>query len=446
MKQMAFMIASTLCGTAGVFLWSPFYGVFIYYLFAVLRPHYIWEWSLPPGVNWSLYVALATIAGAILALLNVQNPDPRPAGAPRFPPRLTATHGTVLLFAFWIALTYATARSRTAAEPWFIEYIKIFLMYFVSAYLIRSIRQVWALMLMLALTLAYIAYEVNFLYFAYHYLGIWKNGYGGLDNNGAGLMLAMGVPVCWFAFEGLRRWWRWAFLALIPVIVHAVLMTYSRGAMLSLIVVCPFLVLRSRHKAQLGLALAAFVLLAIPMLAGPQIRARFFTIEQNEIDESANSRRAAWKAAWQMALENPVLGVGVRNANLFSHKYGADREGRTIHSQYLQVAADNGLVGLGLYLLMLVAAWLSLRRCRRAAAGRDDPDARVLAACASGIECSLILYSFGSLFLSLEVFELPYLLLLLSAQLAVVSGAAEAPRARLAAPPAPAPESLQPAR
>jgi probable O-glycosylation ligase (exosortase A-associated) len=355
----------------------------------------------------------------------------------------------VLLFGAWVLVTFATARNRDVAYSWLVEYLKILLMYAVAAYLIRTPGQVWALFLMVALALAYIAYEVNFLYLAHHYLGIVRNGYGGLDNNGAGLMLSMGVPLCWFAFEGMSRWWRWGFLALIPVLIHAVLMTYSRGAMLSLIVACPFVLWRSRQRVRLGLALVCFALLAVPMLAGPEISARFLSLERNEVDESANSRRQSWYAAWQMAQANPVFGVGVRNANLFSHSFGADKEGRTIHSQYLQIAADNGLVGLALYLLMFGAAWASLRRCRRAAAGRDDPYSRRIAACASGIECSLILYAFGSAFLSLEVFELPYLLLLLSAQLAVVSEALETPRPQPAAQPAPvrqAPVALGAAR
>jgi hypothetical protein len=41
----------------------------------------------------------------------------------------------------------------------------------------------------------------------------------------------------------------------------------------------------------------------------------------------------------------------------------------------------------------------------------------------AGIECSLVVYCFGSIFLSLEVFELPYLLLLLGTQLAALQGA-----------------------
>src|SRR5262249_5217578 len=135
---------------------------------------------------------------------------------------LTCVHVLVLAFGAWVTLTYLTAQNRDAAYNVFIEYVKIFVMFIVATVLIRNVRQVWILFLLTALSLGYIAYEINFLYLAYHYLGIWKNGYGGFDNNGAGLMLAMGVPLCYFAWEGTQghprrsmRWFRWVFLALV---------------------------------------------------------------------------------------------------------------------------------------------------------------------------------------------------------------------------------------
>jgi probable O-glycosylation ligase (exosortase A-associated) len=282
--------------------------------------------------------------------------------------------------------------------------------------LIRTVKEIWWLMLLSALALGYIAYEVNFLYLVNNYLGIYHNGYGGLDNNGAGLMLAMGVPLCLFAWEGLTVRWRWLFMALVPVLLHAVLMTYSRGAMVSLLAVAPLVWLRSRHRRSMtGAALGLALLL--PLLAGAEIRARFFSISEHEQDDSAQSRLGSWAAAYQMAKENPVFGVGIRNANLFSHAYGADMEGRTIHSQYLQLAADTGFVGLGLYVMALGTIWWGLCQTRRQLGACAGADARRSHALTSGIECALAVFCVGGAFLSLEVFELPYLLLLMGAQL-----------------------------
>ena len=155
-------------------------------------------------------------------------------------------------------------------------------------------------------------------------------------------------------------------------------------------------------------------------LAGPEIQARFFTLEHNDVDDSANSRRRSWAAAWKMAKDNPIFGVGIRNANLFSYQYGADMEGRTIHSQYLQIAADNGFVGMGLYLAMIASVWADTRFCRRAVKGRDDLQSRRIYLVATGVETSMAVFCFGGAFLSLENFELPFLLLLLGSQLAAL--------------------------
>ena len=271
---------------------------------------------------------------------------------------------------------------------------------------------------------------MNDLYLRFHYLGIFHNGYGGLDNNGAGLMLAMGVPICILLWDQIRGRWRWFFLALAPVIVHAVLMTYSRGAMLSLLVTSPLIAFRCQRRLQMAAIAAVFFFIAIPVMVGPDIRARFLTLEHHDEDDSANQRRQAWAAAWKMAKDNPIFGVGVRNANLFSYDYGADIPGRTIHSQYLQIAADNGFVGLGLYLAMFASVWFDTRFCRRAVKRRDDLQSRRIYLVATAVETSMAVFCFGGVFLSLETFEFPFLLVLLGSQLAaIVKGQLDAERA-----------------
>jgi probable O-glycosylation ligase (exosortase A-associated) len=419
MKQLILVGALTLIGTVGTFAIAPFCSVAIYYIFAVLRPQFIWEWSLPPGVAWSRYVALSAIFAAFLVKIgvfpgNLPPDDGRNRGGKGHSQALCA------VYFGWLLVTYFMARDRTTSEPYVVEYLKIFAMLAASTILIRTIRQLWILLVAATVCLGYISYEVNSAYFSTGMIVIAKNGYGGLDNNGAGLMLAMGLPLCLAIWDGLQSRWRWGFLAMVPVIAHSVMMTYSRGAMLSLIVVSPLMLIRSRRWLQLlGFGLL-FVVLALPTLAGPEIRKRFFSINEVEKDESAQSRFGSWTAAWKMACDNPVFGVGVRNANLFSFQYGADMEGRTIHSQYLQIAADNGFVGLGLYLALLASVFADLRRVRRATRKRDDPESRRTYAIASGTETSLATFCFGGLFLSLETFELPYLLLLLAWKVAEI--------------------------
>ena len=89
---------------------------------------------------------------------------------------------------------------------------------------------------------------------------------------------------------------------------------------------------------------------------------------------------------------------------------------RSIHSQYLQLLADDGYPGLLLYLLVLAATFLSLARARGRYQRRTDAEAKQALSAVNGIECSLFTFCFGAIFLSLETFELTYILFMLAAR------------------------------
>jgi probable O-glycosylation ligase (exosortase A-associated) len=407
-KQTLFVAALTLIGMLGALGAEPFVGVAVYYFFAVLRPQFIWAWALPEGYGWSGYVAWTTLFATILAALSGRFGT---TGEQKY----SATHKLFFLFGAWICLTYVTSQNKEVAWFWFLEYLKIFIMFGAAGLVIHRVQQIWWIYLAATVALIYIAYEMNFLYFTAGRLDIYHNGYGGLDNNGAALMLAMGVPLAMFAWEGATGMWRWGFAGAIPLLLHAVLMSYSRGAMVSLLVVTPLLILRSGRKKTFAVLLL-LVLAMVPFLAGNEIRARFFTVSNYEEDGSAQSRFDSWRAAIRIANDYPIFGVGIRNSNLLSFQYGADTEGRTIHSQYLQTLADSGYVGLLLYLMAMGSGWVAIIRTRRHLKEEVGAEVALARSMLNGLEGALVVFGFGSLFLSLEVFELPYLCSLLAAQ------------------------------
>jgi hypothetical protein len=122
-----------------------------------------------------------------------------------------------------------------------------------------------------------------------------------------------------------------------------------------------------------------------------------------------------------IANDYPILGVGIRNSPLMSFRYGADMEGRVIHSQYLQTAADNGCVDLSLYLTALGSVWVAMRRTRNSLKGRTDEQSVLALSMLSGLEGALLIFCVGAVFLSLEVFELPYLVAFMGAQLSLLT-------------------------
>ena len=215
------------------------------------------------------------------------------------------------------------------------------------------------------------------------------------------------------------------------LILHAVMLSYSRGAMLAGCVGLAWLLWRHRPRWQVGLAIPLLAI-AIAVMAGQEIRDEFRSITQYEQDQSAQSRLDSWQAAWQMAWDNPLTGVGIRNSNLYSHNYGADRVGRTTHNQYLQLAADAGVPALGVYLAMVGMSFLGASRARRmlrrtideieadedmSDKGRQIQRLQLYEHLSIALESAILTFAAGAMFLSLETFEVSLLVMVLAGAL-----------------------------
>jgi len=428
-KHLILMILSTLVGVVGSFLGGPFFGILMYYVYAVVRPQFAWKHELPSlEFGWSYMVAMSAILATVvfrLGLLKMPSAGPT-VGTRR--PMWNHIHYAVLGFACWVTLSYWFAIDREAAEKYFVEYAKMFVIFFVACLSVQRLSQLWILLGALALADAFVAVEVNTYYFKDGIRILHRAGWGGADNNGAGLQLAMGIPLCYFLWEATESRFRWVYLISAAVLTHAVLLSDSRGAMVSVLASTPLLFFFSQRKkalAIIGLLGALFIVAS----AGPEVQDRFFSITKHEADGSANSRKTTWLIAIRMANEKPFLGFGLRGSSAFTKSYGADIEGRVIHSQYFQIAADMGWVGLFWFLMLLFAVFLLTFLVWKRTRHWPKTDTLLKArAIAGALLASLAIYCVGGIFLSLDHFELPYALFLIAAQLWAVyrSGGLEA--------------------
>ena len=198
------------------------------------------------------------------------------------------------------------------AAPNYEEFVKVFVMYLLSTQILRSFAQVRVLYLIVTAALG--VHRVRGGPDLPTPPGTWciyKRGFAGLDNNGAALMLAMGIPLCFFAWEFTRGYHRWAYLAAIPFLAEAVMSSYSRGAMVSALAVAPFYLLYSRKRRILLIAFAVAAV-AVPVVAGKEIKERFSSAERREFkDDSFASRLVSWDCARRIANDYPVFGAGI---------------------------------------------------------------------------------------------------------------------------------------
>lgn len=414
MKQLLFlMMVTTACGLGS--LWSPFWAVLLYYGLATLRPQNIWDWALPIQVRWSLLAAGLLFTSAIFHAPRLINHA-----------RVNAICAMMIAYGILVLMSVLSALNPSLAEAWAVEYGKIFVIAIIASLVIQHYWQVWALALTVMASLGYLAYEINHLYLTYGRLDVFNRGYGGLDNNGAGLLVAMGIPFA-LAFASCE-FPRWSYLIrgisglFALFMLHAVMMTYSRGAMLAASAGLVWYFLHHRPRWQAGMG-AAVVIAAILVLAGPQIRDEFLSTRNYQEDASAQSRFKSWNAAWDIAWDFPLFGAGIRNANLLTHGYGADINGRTVHNQYLQVAADSGIPAGVCYCALVFGSIWYTRKARVIAlrvsddeslAPENREEADNVAKLCLGIQTSLVIFAVNAVFLSLEVLELPWVLMVMA--------------------------------
>lgn len=406
MKQLAVLLAVLAYLTVRSFA-DPFWGIFMYYGLAVLRPQYLWEWALPKGVRWSLYAAIVAIITTFLKTQSLRPKKVRPIFI------FLVTIFGVLIFASYVN---AIDKEIAAKAGW--EYTKIVIMVLVSSLVIDNLRQIRYLALMIFWCFAYVAYELNSLYVVNGYLYIYHRGFGGFDNNGAALLIAMMIPFGYFFFYAERRWLRWVYLLAIILAIHVVMISYSRGAMLSATVAGIGMLLTTFRRRPIHTALIAVVFtLATLALAGPAVRERYLSIGEKFSDNSAQLRLRSWIAGWRIAKDYPMLGVGIRNSNLIIHDYGADKEGRTIHNLYIQIAADSGIPAAIVYILMILFSFYWLLKAAYMCRDYLDEDEELRWHHYICLACfwSLAIFSFGSVFLSCEMVELCYLIMLMAA-------------------------------
>lgn len=130
------------------------------------------------------------------------------------------------------------------------------------------------------------------------------------------------------------------------------LLTFSRGGYLGLAfgILAVVLFSWSKLKNKYKLALIVIVILASLLLAIPgPVSQRFFS-SFNFKEGSNQGRIEIWKQAGEVILAHPFFGVGIGNYPL-EIKAAADyREPIYAHSNYLDIAAETGLIDLAVWL------------------------------------------------------------------------------------------------
>ena len=241
------------------------------------------------------------------------------------------------------------------------------------------------------------------------------------DNNYFAVALMMLMPLLWYlSIYSKEKIIRISTKIAVVINLAAVVGSGSRGAMVGLAAVALLLVMQSKNKVP--------VLLAVILVGGIGLslttddwRTRMLTVNSSEADGSFMGRVAAWKMNTVIAFDRPLTGGGfgvttdprVHSAyrtrfNGFSFFIDSGDAGGPLeaHSIYFQALGDTGFIGCGLFVGLLLTAFANLRAVGKMANGR--PELAWAGDLAAMMRLGLIAYSVSGALLSLAYFETYY--------------------------------------
>jgi putative inorganic carbon (hco3(-)) transporter len=396
MKGMLFTYAMAY-GGAYVALYRPFYGLLIYISFAIIRPGAMWFWSVET-FNYSRVVAIGLLVGwAIHGFGNWKFGRARDIA--------------IALAAFWIwtVATVLVADLAGPAQKYAEVLTKIVVPFVVGLTLIDSVQKLMQLAWCIMLSEAYVAAEMNLSYFT-GFNRAYNSLFDLLDNNGLAATMVCGT---WFALflalESRNRWLKGICLLSALLMVHTVLLTFSRGGMLGLVVsaLTAFLIMPKKP----GYLALFFVAVAVSIqLAGPEVRSRFASVfDRDEIDESSEMRLKLWNLCLASSVQEP-LGLGPDQFRYTTHRHGFDY-GRGAHTTWLQILAEQGVPGFVTLILFYGLCWQRLLPL-------SMPSAQVLPkirALSRMVVAILPGFAVSAQFVSLPLVEIPYYSVLVGA-------------------------------
>jgi O-antigen ligase len=197
----------------------------------------------------------------------------------------------------------------------------------------------------------------------------------------AGQLLLLVSLAAGIALTCRRGSWRWSAGLTAAIGSVALAFTYTRSAWLGLSAALLVIAGVARRR---WIPAVAGLLLAVYFFAPGEFRARLHS--SFEPRHATNVERTLmWKAGWRMFRERPWTGVGLQDLRAIYPRYREPQAREVpghLHSDFVQIAATMGLVGLAAFVLLYGSLFV--------AAGADLPRALPERGLAAGIQLGVV--------------------------------------------------------
>jgi probable O-glycosylation ligase (exosortase A-associated) len=405
MLRILFVVLIILLGVFYLFF-GPFYALLFYLWNAYFRPEqWLWTDALYQ-VRLSLLIYLFLIASSFTAIQ-------------RF--RLTWQTGLVLLFLVQSIVSVVFAEHQDISFTYWIEFLKVIGILLFMTFLVSDEKKFRLTLIVIGYSLGFEAAKQGWAQLILNPGATNNNPHPFLgDNNGVAQGMFMLIPLFVALAATTKNVWEKRLHQIFIVgLVYRGISTYSRGGFIAAGVLALIMIWRSPRKIRATVAVA---LLAIAVLSvmPDQFFQRMNTISASDEDRdsSAAGRIHYWQVAQRMAQAKPATGVGFNGFRdsyddyEFEKGWGSER---AVHSTWFGVLAELGYPGLVLFVVILVVALNSTRKIRQVAVRAGS---RGIAAYATALQTSLVVFAVGGTFLNSQYNEMYWHLIGLTIALA----------------------------
>ena len=180
-----------------------------------------------------------------------------------------------------------------------------------------------------------------------------------VDPNKAAAYMCSALPLGIFAVRHCHsRILRLAFFLGAVTLVVGVFATFSRGAFVSIAAVLVGVIayeVRSRRSFTVVATIIAIGIVLVPRYYWDRVIDLPSAFQDTTQDWSVYTRMLAARTAWQLFLDNPLLGIGLGNFLTVAASQLFVRI--VVHNSYLEILTATGIFGLLWFVAMLASGW-----------------------------------------------------------------------------------------
>lgn len=404
----------TLFISAVLMFTAPWLSALVYSIVSILQPHYVWFWAFEGYSVFKISAGVTILAWMFHAAQG--NIDWRIYKTGQF---IGVIVIAVIFHLSSLLSPFDNYFSLIGGDLVVDIYTTIAIMYFFVLGIINKPDTIkYFAFIYIGVTLYY-TYWANDHYLSGNWYQFTHGRLRGIDRgpytdgNVLSILIMTGIS---FVMFGIRYFKsnviKLGFLAALPLILHALILLASRGALLSAACVVFFFAMVVKSK-KLNIIITIGFVAMLAYQGGTMMSRTTETVSAAQGSEELenkplNPRLASWQVGWGLALKYPLLGAGPQRFQYASQLHYPNKSKHVAHNTFLNFSANTGLIAGITYLLFFYFSFKQYKYVKSKV--EFDSIHNYINMSSMG---GLIGFFVGAIFLDLVIFEPFYFLLVL---------------------------------